>query len=45
VTKKKAEKILKYKDIIIGIQRMWTAKTKGIPVIIRAIGTTSKSLR
>jgi hypothetical protein len=39
VIKKEAEKILKYKDLTIEIQRMW------IPVIIGATGTISKSFR
>ena len=42
---KKAEKILKYKDLTIEIQRMWYVKTKVIPVIIGATGTISKSFR
>jgi hypothetical protein len=34
VIKKEAEKILKYEDLTIEIQRMWNLKTKVIPVII-----------
>ena len=45
VIKKEAEKILKYKDLTIEIQRMWNVKTKVIPVIIGAIGAISKSFR
>ena len=36
-----AEKILKYNDLAIEIQRMWNVKTKVIPVIIGATGTIS----
>ena len=43
--KKEAEKILKYKDLTIEIQRMWNVKTKVIPVIIWTTGTISKSFR
>ena len=45
VIKKEAEKILKYKDLTIVMQRMWNVKTKVIPVIIGATGTVSKSFR
>jgi len=45
VTKKEAEKILKYKDLTMEIQRMWNVKTKVTPVIIGATGTISKSFR
>jgi hypothetical protein len=42
---KKTEKILKYKDLTIEIQRMWNIKTKVIPVIIGVTGSISKSFR
>jgi len=42
---KEAEKILKYKDLKIEIQRMWNVKARVIPVIIGATGTISKSFR
>jgi len=45
VIKKEAEKILKYKDLTIEIQRMWNVKTKVIPVIIGATGAISDSFR
>jgi len=43
--KNEAEKILKYKELTIEIQRMWNVKTKVIPLIKRATGTISKSFR
>jgi len=45
VIKKETEKILKYKDLTIEIQRIWNVKTKVIPVIVGATGTISKSFR
>jgi len=45
MNKKEVEKILKYKDLTIEIQRIWNVKTKVIPVIIGATGTISKSFR
>jgi hypothetical protein len=45
VFEKEDEKILKYKYLIIEIQRMWNMKSNVIPVIIGETGTISKSLR
>jgi hypothetical protein len=45
VVKKEAEKILKYKDLIIQIQHMWNVKAEVIPIITGAAGTISESLR
>jgi len=42
VIKKEADKILKYKDLTIEIQRMWNIKTRVIPVVIGGTGTVSK---
>jgi hypothetical protein len=45
VIKNEAEKILKYKELTIQIQRMWNVKTKVLPVIIKATGIIPKSLK
>jgi hypothetical protein len=45
VTKNEAEKILKYKDVKIEIQRLWNVTAQLIPVILGATGAISKSLR
>ena len=45
VIKKEAEKMLKYKDLTVEIERMWNVKTTVIPVIIGATGTIWKSFR
>jgi hypothetical protein len=43
--RKEAENILKYKDLTVGIQRIWNVKTRAIPVIIGATGTIPKLFR
>jgi hypothetical protein len=43
--KKEAEKIIKYKDLTVEIQRMWNVKARVIPLIIGATGIISKSFR
>jgi hypothetical protein len=45
VIKKEAEKILKYEDLTLEIQRTWNVKRSVIPVTIGATGTISKSFR
>jgi hypothetical protein len=39
VIKEEAKKILKYKDFITEIQRMWNVRAKVIPVATGATGT------
>jgi hypothetical protein len=43
--KKKAEKILTYKDLITYIQFMWNVKAKVIPVKVGATRTIAKPFR
>jgi hypothetical protein len=45
VIEEEAEKIFKYEDDIIEIQRMWNVKARVISVVTGATGTISKSLR
>jgi hypothetical protein len=45
VIKKEAKKILKYKYLTIGIQRIWNVKTTVRLVITGATGTISKPFR
>jgi hypothetical protein len=45
VIKNEAEKLIKYKDLIVDFQRMRNVKTKVIPVITGVTGTISKSFR
>ena len=43
--KEEAEKILKYKDLVIKIQPTWNVIAKVIPVLMEATGTISRPLR
>jgi hypothetical protein len=43
VIKKEGEKILKYQDLTIEIECIWSTKPKVIQVIIRATGKITKS--
>jgi hypothetical protein len=45
VIKKEAEKIPRYKDLIIEIQSMWNVKTQVMPVMIGGTEIILKSLR
>ena len=45
VIKKGTENILKYRDLLTQIQRMWNVKANVLPVIRGATGSISKSLR
>ena len=42
VVSKEAEKMLKYKDLAIEVSRMWHTSVTVVPVIVGALGTTSK---
>lgn len=42
---KEAEKVLKYKSLLIEIQRMWNVKTIIVPIIIGATGFVSKDFK
>ena len=44
VEEKQLEKILKYKDLQIEIERLWKKKTAVIPIIIDALGAIPKDL-
>lgn len=42
ITLKEAEKISKYKDLQIEVQRMWNTKAKVVPVVIGSLGAIKK---
>ena len=44
VNAKEVEKIEKYQDLAREVQKLWNMRTKVIPIIIGALGTTPKKL-
>jgi len=38
------EKITKYQDLRIELERLWKTKTKIVPIVVRALGSISKRL-
>ena len=44
VNTKETEKLSSYKDLEIGVSRMWKVRTKIVPVITGALGTVRKGL-
>ena len=44
VNTKETEKLSSYKDLEIGVSRMWKVRTKIVPVIIGALGTIKVGL-
>ena len=44
ISVKTAEKLSKYKDLEIEIERMWGLKCKTIPVVIGALGVIKKGI-
>ncbi|XP_072174283.1 uncharacterized protein [Diadema setosum] len=45
VAEKEKEKIEKYQDLARQLHRLWNMKTKMIPIVVGALGTTPKQLR
>lgn len=41
---KKVEKIMKYYDLMVDIERMWNGHTKVVPVVIEALGSIPNNL-
>ena len=45
IKKEDGKNFFNYKELTVGIQRMWTVKTKAIPVILAATQIISKAFR
>ncbi|XP_072173963.1 uncharacterized protein [Diadema setosum] len=45
VAEKEKEKIEKYQDLARELRRLWNMRTKVIPIVVGALGTTPKQLR
>lgn len=44
ITKKETEKIMKYQDLKIEIEKMWNVRGKVIPIVVGALGAVTKAL-
>jgi len=44
IVDKEREKMEKYQDLILETQRMWSIKTRIVPIVIGALGATSNNL-
>jgi len=45
VMHKEIEKVEKYQDLLLEIQRLWNVKVEVIPIILGALGALSPSLK
>ena len=41
MTQKEVEKVEKYQDLLLKVQRMWHVKAEIIPIVIGALGAVS----
>ena len=44
VLQKETEKYEKYQDLAREIKRIWKSRTKGLPVVVGALGSVSKKM-
>ena len=41
IKRKRTEKVTKYHDLVLEIQRLWNVKAEVVPVVIRALGAVT----